>query len=113
MSTKRGMWEGMRTVVKKRGNGASIRIPSHVLKAAKVEIDDVVDIRAEQGRIVVEPLWPTSYDLADLIRAITPDNLHDKVEFGRPVGKERLLMARHAVRSRRSGSQRTRRSGRA
>jgi antitoxin MazE len=50
------MWEGMRTVVKKRGNGASIRIPSHVLKAAKVEIDDVVDIRAEQGRIVVEPL---------------------------------------------------------
>lgn len=80
----------MRAVVKKWGNSASIRIPSNVLKAAKLEIDDPVDIREEQGRIVVEPLRPDSYDLADLIEGITPDNLHDEVDFGGPVGKERL-----------------------
>ena len=80
----------MRAVVKKWGNSASIRIPSNVLKAAKIEIDDPVDIREEQGRIVVEPLRPASYDLADLIEKITSDNLHDEADFGRPVGKERL-----------------------
>ncbi len=80
----------MRAVIKKWGNSASIRIPSNVLKAAKIEIDDPVDIREERGRIVVEPLWPTSYDLADLVGGITTDNLHDEVDFGRPVGKEKF-----------------------
>lgn len=80
----------MRVTVKKWGNSASIRIPAPVLKAARVEIDDPVDIREENGRIIVEPLRPSSYDLAELIDKITPDNLHDEIDFGPPVGKERL-----------------------
>jgi antitoxin MazE len=103
----------MRAVVKKRGNSAAIRIPSNVLKAAQIKIDDPVNIRGEQGRIVIEPLWVTPYDIAGLVEGITPDNLHEEVDFGRPVGEERFLMARVAVRSRRSGSRRTRRCGRA
>ncbi len=80
----------MRAVVRKWGNSASIRIPSAVLKAAKIEIDDAVDVREERGRIIVEPLRPASCDIANLVAKITPDNLHDEVDFGRPVGKERL-----------------------
>ena len=80
----------MRAVVRKWGNSASIRIPSTVLKAAKIEIDDAVDVREERGRIVVEPLRPASYDIADLVAKITPDNLHDVVDFAPPVGKEWL-----------------------
>ncbi len=80
----------MRAVIRKWGNSASVRIPSNVLKAAKIQIDDPVDIREERGRIVVAPLRPRSYDLADLLKKVTPDNLHDAVDFGRPVGKERL-----------------------
>jgi antitoxin MazE len=80
----------MRAVVKKWGNSASIRIPSTVLKAARIRIDDPVDIREERGRIVVAPLRPAAYDLAELVSRITPDNLHDEVDLGRPVGKERL-----------------------
>ena len=80
----------MRTVIRKWGNRAAVRIPSNVLKAAKIPIDDPVDIREERGRIVVAPLRPASYDLADLLRKITPGNLHDEVDFGPPVGKERL-----------------------
>ena len=80
----------MRAVIKKWGNSASVRIPSNVLKAAKIRIDDPVDIREERGRIVVAPLRPASYDLADLLKNITSDNLHDEVDFGKPVGKERL-----------------------
>ena len=80
----------MRAVIKKWGNSASVRIPSNVLKAAKIQIDDPVDIREERGRIVVAPLRPASYDLDDLLKKITPDNLHGEVDFGKPVGKERL-----------------------
>lgn len=80
----------MRAVVRKRGNSASIRIPSAVLAAAKIEIDDPVDIRAERGRIVIEPLRSTSCDLADMVKQITRDNLHDEIDFGRPAGKEHL-----------------------
>jgi antitoxin MazE len=80
----------MRSVVKKWGNSASIRIPAAVLKAAKIEIDDPVDIREEKGRIVVEPVRAGSYDLAELVRKITADNLHEEIDFGPPVGRERL-----------------------
>lgn len=80
----------MRAVVRKRGNSASIRIPFTVLAAAKIKIDDPVDIRAERGRIVIEPLRPASYGLADMVKQITRDNLHDEIDFGRPAGKEHL-----------------------
>src|SRR5437879_13603907 len=80
----------MRVVVRKWGNSASIRIPSTVLKAARIEIDDPVDVREEQRRIVVEPLQPASYDLADRVDKITTDNLDGEVDFAPPVGRERL-----------------------
>ena len=80
----------MRAVVRKWGNSASIRIPSSVLKAAKIEVDDAVEVREERGRIVVEPLRPASYDIDDLVAKITPQNLHEETDFGPPVGKERL-----------------------
>lgn len=83
------MKASMRAVVKKWRNGASIRIPANILKEAKLEIDDPVDIREERGRIVIEPLRPTFYDLADLIGEIRRDNLHDEIDFGL-VGRERL-----------------------
>jgi antitoxin MazE len=30
------------------------------------------------------------YDLAELVKQITDENLHDEADFGRPVGKEAL-----------------------
>ena len=79
----------MRATIKKWGSSAAIRIAAPILKAARVGIDDPVDIREENGRIVVEPLRPSSNDLAELVGKIAPDNLHDEIDFGPPVGKER------------------------
>jgi len=80
----------MRTVVKKWGNSASVRIPAAVMQAAQLRIDETVDVREESGRIVIEPAERKEFDLAKLLRQITPDNIHDEVSFGRPVGKEAL-----------------------
>lgn len=80
----------MRITVKKWGNSASVRIPAGILETARLELDDLVDIREEDGRIVIEPITPRVYDLAQLLAGITPDNLHAPVEFGAPSGKELL-----------------------
>lgn len=78
----------MRAVVRKWGNSASVRIPAAVLKAAQVRLDEPVDVREEKGRIVIVPVRRKEYDLADLLKGITRQNLHEAIEFGEPVGKE-------------------------
>ena len=80
----------MRTVVKKWGNSASVRIPAAVMQAAHLDLDEAVDVREESGRIVIEPAQRKEYDLAELLKGITRENLHDEADFGRPVGKEAL-----------------------
>ena len=78
----------MHGVVKKWGNSAAVRIPASVLEAAHVRLDQPVDVREEGGRIVIEPIQPTHYDLDTLIAAITDENRHDPVDMGKPVGNE-------------------------
>ncbi len=78
----------MRIQVKKWGNSASVRIPAQVMAATSLSVDQAVDIRAEGGRIVIEPVRAPVYDLDELLDQITPDTLHDEVDFGPPVGKE-------------------------
>ncbi|MBA2469932.1 MAG: AbrB/MazE/SpoVT family DNA-binding domain-containing protein [Chloroflexia bacterium] len=78
----------MRVMVKKWGNSASIRIPSSVMQAAHLEIDQEVDIREEGGVVIVAPVRRVTYDLDELIAGITEDNKHEFIAFGEPVGKE-------------------------
>jgi antitoxin MazE len=80
----------MRVIVKKWGNSASVRIPAAIMQAAHLRLDEAVDVRVEDGRIVVEPVHPKEYDLDQLLAAITSNNLHAEADFGAPVGKESL-----------------------
>ncbi len=47
-------------------------------------------VREESGRIVIEPAQRKEYDLTELVKGITRENLHDEADFGKPVGKEAL-----------------------
>ncbi|MGL4686087.1 MAG: AbrB/MazE/SpoVT family DNA-binding domain-containing protein [Commensalibacter sp.] len=76
----------MRVFIKKWGNSASVRIPASVMAAANLSIDTKVDIREESGRIIIEPVQED--ELAMLVADITPDNLHNEVDFGPALGKE-------------------------
>lgn len=80
----------MRVTVKKWGNSASVRIPAAIMEAVHLRLDDVVEIREEGGAIVIEPVRPKGYDLAELLAGITPENLHAEVDFGGSVGQEAL-----------------------
>jgi len=78
----------MKAAIRKWGNSASVRIPTGVLRAANLEVDDAVEVREEAGRVVIEPLRRKEYDLGELIKGISARNLHDEADFGGAVGKE-------------------------
>ena len=75
----------MSILVKKWGNSASVRIPAAIMEAARLSLDDAVDVREEGGRIIIEPVRPSVYDLAELLANITADNLHTETDFGAAV----------------------------
>jgi antitoxin MazE len=78
----------MRATVKKWGNSAAVRIPASVMEAMRLNLDDVVDVREEAGRIVIEPVRRKAYKLDDLLKEITSKNQHRAVDFGPAVGNE-------------------------
>jgi antitoxin MazE len=83
----------MRAVVKKWGNSASVRIPVAVLQAAHLDLDEPVDVREESGRIVIEPMRRKEFNLTELVKGITRENLHAEVALDGPSAR------RHASRA--------------
>ncbi|MGB6306241.1 MAG: AbrB/MazE/SpoVT family DNA-binding domain-containing protein [Steroidobacteraceae bacterium] len=80
----------MRVIVKKWGNSAAVRIPSGIMEAAQLNLNEAVEMREQDGQITMKPIRTGKPDLAELLRGITPQNLHVGVDFGGPVGKESL-----------------------
>lgn len=78
----------MEGVVKKWGNSAAVRIPASVLEAARMELDQYVDVREERGRIVIEAKHKKEFELAQLVDGITADNMHAPVDTGAAIGRE-------------------------
>ncbi len=78
----------MRATVKKWGNSAAVRIPASLMQAARLDLDEAVDVREEAGRIVIEPVRQKTYDLGKLLKGITSKNQHEAVDFGPAMGKE-------------------------
>jgi antitoxin MazE len=79
----------MNMYVRKWGNSAAVRIPAAVLDAAGLKADDAVEVREEDGRVVIEKArTPQELTLEELLAGITPDNLHEEIDWGAPVGRE-------------------------
>lgn len=78
----------MEVIVKKWGNSAAVRIPAAIMAAAHVDLDQSVEVREEQGRIVIEPIRHKQYKLDELLSGITSKNRHEPIDSGVPVGKE-------------------------
>lgn len=76
-------------ILKKWGNSPVVRIPSAVMKSAQLTLDQAVEVRAEDGRIVIEPV-ASAYTLDKLLNGITATNLHNEVDFGKAQGQEQF-----------------------
>jgi antitoxin MazE len=80
----------MRVQIKQWGNSASIRVPSAVMSALQMAIDDELELESRDGCIVLKPLARRKFDLASMVEAIKPSNLHGEVSSGVAVGEEML-----------------------
>jgi antitoxin MazE len=59
------------------------------MDAAKLRLDQTVDIREDRGRIIIEPVRAPAVDLYALIAGITGQNRHAEIDSGVPVGREK------------------------
>ena len=78
----------MKVQVKKQGKSASVRIPASLMAAAGLSLDQVVNIRAESGRIIIDRIRASTLDLDRMLDQMTPETFHDEMDFGPPVGRE-------------------------
>jgi antitoxin MazE len=78
----------MQTRIQKWGNSLGLRIPRSFAAEAKVEEGSTVDVSVEHGCLRVRPIRARRYVLRELLRRVTPQNLHDEVLTGGPVGRE-------------------------
>jgi antitoxin MazE len=74
--------------IKKWGNSLALRFPQSLLAQINLQADGEVEISLDKGRIIVSPVKKPSYTLDDLLGQISPDSLHDEIDFGKPTGKE-------------------------
>lgn len=78
----------MRTTIRKWGNSVSIRLPAALMKAMRWHIEQELELREDDGRLVIEPARGVEYRLDDLVRDISDQNRHDQVDTGNAVGRE-------------------------
>jgi antitoxin MazE len=76
------------TYIRKWGNSLAIRLPQSLLAQLNLQIDGEVEISLEEGRLILSPVKKPSYTLDELLAQITPEILHNEIDFGKPVGKE-------------------------
>ena len=58
------------------------------MKATQLEVDEVVEVREDGCRIVIEPVRPRTYELSALLKGITRKNQHGEIDSGSAVGGE-------------------------
>lgn len=76
-----------RTQIVGWGNSQALRIPREMLDALRVREGDEVEMLVENGRLTVQPVNP-KLTLEWLVAAITPENRHKELDWGKPVGNE-------------------------
>jgi len=73
--------------VTKWGNSLALRLPKPLADSAHLSVGTPVDMRVEDGRLVISAAKP-KYKLDDLLRGHKPEYNHTDSGFGGPVGEE-------------------------
>jgi antitoxin MazE len=76
----------MRTTVSRWGNSLGLRIPRGLAKHAGLTEGSLIDLRVENGRLIVEPITVNNLDA--LLAKVTAKNLHTELFVDTPRGRE-------------------------
>jgi antitoxin MazE len=78
----------MKARIQKWGNSLALRIPKALATEVGLAEDVPVELSILRGRIVVNPAPSEPASLKELLRGITPENLHGEWETGPATGNE-------------------------
>jgi antitoxin MazE len=78
----------MKMRVKKWGNSLAIRIPKTFASETGITFDTAVELSLVDGALVIRPVSKAPPTLRELLRGITKQNRHGKVDWGPPLGRE-------------------------
>ncbi len=76
------------TKVQKWGNSLAVRIPRAFAEELGLENGAAVEMRLDQGQLIVKAATPRRWELEDLLAQVTPENIHQEIDSGEPVGRE-------------------------
>lgn len=76
-----------RTQIVGWGNSQALRVPKAILDELQIREGDEVEMIVENGHLMVKPVDP-KLTLESLVAAITPENRHKEIDWGKPVGNE-------------------------
>ncbi len=74
--------------ISKWGNSLAVRIPAGAADSVGLSEGSEVDITVKAGALIVKPSRKLRYELKELVDQITPENRHQLIDWGKPVGKE-------------------------
>ena len=78
----------MQTHIQKWGNSLALRIPKAFAAEIHLEQGTPVEVSLVNGTLLVAPLQQSAVTLEELLKGVTPDNLHHEVDTGPAVGSE-------------------------
>lgn len=81
----------MQVKLAKWGNSLGVRIPGAVLADTKLMVGSTVEITAEGGELRLKPVKVPRrkrYTLDELLKGVTPENVHPEMDYGPDVGRE-------------------------
>ncbi|MBV9389761.1 MAG: AbrB/MazE/SpoVT family DNA-binding domain-containing protein [Chroococcidiopsidaceae cyanobacterium CP_BM_ER_R8_30] len=78
----------MVTTVAKWGNSLAVRIPQNLAKELHLAEGAEIALRVVDGALVMKPRSRKRYSLDELIKGITPENIHAEIDSGIAVGNE-------------------------
>ena len=78
------MYKLMEQTLKKWGNSLAIRLPKSLTKELNLKEGSKVEIKLEGEKLVIVP----KRGLEELLKGISPKNLHRETDWGRREGNE-------------------------
>jgi antitoxin MazE len=77
----------MTTQVGKWGNSLAVRIPGPYAKDLDLKEGMELDVSLVEGGLLLRPKQKP-YTLDDLVKGITPENIHGETDWGEAAGRE-------------------------
>ena len=69
------------------GNSLAVRIPKHLAEQTNSRRVRRSSSSVAEGALTIRPRART-YSLEELLEQVTPENRHDEIDWGEPLGKE-------------------------